>query len=111
MIKVGTRVVNCYVMSNEYGKHGVVDKPLTNPRGWGKIWAWIKYDDGIENSEMKKYLMREDGVYRRMCPNCYHDTGMKVGTGYEGNLHETNFRCTKCGYDWWIPTHRLAEEL
>lgn len=62
VFREGTRVVNCYVLSPHYGEHGTIRNSLFNPRtkSWTTIFAWIKYDNGTEDSEMKKYLMRED---------------------------------------------------
>lgn len=107
----GTRVVNCYVLSKDYGKHGTIRNKLfkSHVAGWTRIWAWIQYDDGSQNSEMKKYLAREDEVTRLTCPCCKHLTGMKTGEGYEGNLKETQFECTACGYSWWIPDYLLKK--
>lgn len=64
VLREGTRVVNCYMLSKDHGKHGTIRNSLFNPRvkGWTRTFAWIQYDDGSENSEMKKYLAREDEV-------------------------------------------------
>jgi hypothetical protein len=52
------------MLSKDHGKHGTIRNSLFNPRvkGWTRTFAWIQYDDGSENSEMKKYLAREDEV-------------------------------------------------
>jgi DNA-directed RNA polymerase subunit M/transcription elongation factor TFIIS len=109
VFREGTRVVNCYVLSENYGKKGTIRNSLFKSRvdGWTRIFAWIKYDDGTEYSEMKKYLIREDEVVRLVCPKCKRETGMKIREGHEGNTPETNFRCTSCQYDWWIPNYLL----
>lgn len=62
VFRIGTRVVNCYLLSNDHGKHGKIVEFKSRVPGWNKIWAWILYDDGTEGSEMKKYLAREDEV-------------------------------------------------
>ncbi len=113
VFREGTRVVNCYVLSNEYGKKGTIRNTLFNARtkNWTRYFSWILYDDGTENSEMKKYLAREDEVMRLPCPKCKRETGMKVGNGLEGNLRETHFECTSCKYDWWIPDYLLKRML
>ena len=60
ILRIGTRVVNCYTLSKHYGKHGKIIQFNSGVRGWNGIWARIKYDDGCEDSEMKGYLARED---------------------------------------------------
>lgn len=109
VLKEGTRVVNCYVLSKDYGKHGTIRNKLFKSRvkGWTRLWSWIKYDDGSENSEMKRYLVREDEVTRLVCPKCKDTTGYKQGSGYEGNTLEYKFKCSSCGYSWWIPEYLL----
>lgn len=64
VLREGTRVVNCYMLSPQHGMHGTIRNSLfkSNVKGWTRIWAWIKYDDGTEASEMKTYLAREDEV-------------------------------------------------
>lgn len=109
VLREGTRVVNCFMLSPDHGKHGTIRNSLFNPRtkGWTKVWAWIQYDDGSENSEMKKYLAREDEVTRLVCPKCKQTTGYKSSSGWEGNTYEIMFKCIDCGYSWWIPEYLL----
>ena len=59
-IKVGTRVVNQYTLSDHCGKHGVVIPFKSRIAGWSTKFSYIRYDDGTEDSEMRMYLMRED---------------------------------------------------
>ena len=64
VLREGTRVVNCYMLSPQHGMHGTIRNSLfkSHTKDWTRYWAWIQYDDGTENSEMKKYLCREDEV-------------------------------------------------
>jgi len=62
VFRVGTRVVNCYLLSPHHGKHGKIVEFKSRVPGWTRTFAWIQYDDGSEGSEMKKYLAREDEV-------------------------------------------------
>lgn len=64
VLREGTRVVNCYLLSPQHGMHGTIRNSLFQSRtkDWTRYWAWIQYDNGVENSEMKKYLCREDEV-------------------------------------------------
>lgn len=111
VLREGTRVINCFVLSSEYGKHGVIRNSLfkSHTKGWTRIFAWVLYDDGTEDSEMKKYLIREDEVTRLVCPCCKHETGWKRGMGYEGSTLEYEFKCSDCGYTWWIPEYLLKK--
>ena len=108
-IKIGTRVINQYTFGDNCGRHGVVIKYNSRVAGWSRIWAMIQYDNGSQSSEMKKYLIREDEVQCLVCPKCHGEHGWRIGSGYEGNLHEIHFRCSDCGYDWWIPEYLLKK--
>lgn len=70
VLREGTRVVNCYLLSPQHGMHGVIRNKRFNPhvKGWTKIWAWIVYDNGDENSEMLMYLAREEEVVGTVDP-------------------------------------------
>ena len=109
VLRVGTRVINCYTLSKHHGKHGKIINFNSGVRGWNGIWARIKYDDGSEDAEMKGYLAREDEVTRLVCPKCKRETGYKSASGYEGNTYEIMFKCTECGYSWWIPEYLLKK--
>lgn len=109
VLRIGTRVVNCYVLSPQYRKHGKIIPFNSRVPGWNKTWAWIQYDTGEQASEMKGYLAREDEVTRLVCPKCKRTTGYKSATGYESNCYEIQFKCTECDYSWWIPEYLLKK--
>jgi hypothetical protein len=58
MIKIGTRVVNQYTLSPKCGLHGKVIRSRYG-KDWEHYWAMVQYDDGTEDTEMNRYLMRE----------------------------------------------------
>lgn len=64
VLREGTRVVNCYLLSPQHGMHGTIRNSKFNPRvkDWSRYFSWVVYDNGTENSVMKKYLAREDEV-------------------------------------------------
>jgi hypothetical protein len=43
-----------------YNKRGVVlPTPKNFPKNWGVHFAWIKWSDGSESGELRRYLYRE----------------------------------------------------
>jgi len=38
----------------------VIKAPFHSVKGWNRVFAWVKWDNGFEESVMKRYLTRVD---------------------------------------------------
>lgn len=58
MIRIGTRVTMPYRL--RYITGTVIKAPFHSVKGWNRVFAWVKWDNGFEESVMKRYLTRVD---------------------------------------------------